>query len=45
MKYYGRLNNNYGLRWNVEIYFPGIKRMFGETVRAVKVVKSENIVQ
>ena len=37
-----KINNNYGLRWNVEIYFSGIKRMFGETVRAVK---PENIVQ
>ena len=37
-----KVNNNYGMRWNVEIYFCGIKRMFGETIRAVK---PENIVQ
>ena len=37
-----KIKNNYGLRWNVEIYFSGIKRMFGETIRAVK---PENIVQ
>ena len=37
-----KINNNYGLRWNVEIYFSGIKRMFGEIIRAVKL---ENIVQ
>ena len=37
-----KVNNNYGLRWNVEIYFSGIKRMFNEAVRAVK---PENIVQ
>ena len=30
-----KVNNNYGLRWNVEIYFSGIKRMFSEAVRAV----------
>jgi hypothetical protein len=27
---------NYGKRWHVEIYFLGIKRMFGETLLAVK---------
>ena len=37
-----KIKNNYGLRWNVEIYFSGIKRLFGEVVRAVK---PENIVQ
>ena len=37
-----KINNNYCLRWNVEIYFSGIKRIFGETIRAVKL---ENIVQ
>ncbi|WP_084779416.1 IS5 family transposase, partial [Acidiplasma cupricumulans] len=37
-----KINNNYRLRWNVEIYFSGIKRLFGETIRAVK---PENIVQ
>ena len=37
-----KINNNYGLRWNVEIYFSGIKRLFGEIIRAVK---PENIVQ
>ena len=37
-----KVNNNYGPRWNVEIYFSGIKRMFSEAVRAVK---PENIVQ
>ena len=31
-----QINNNYGLRWNIEIYFSGIKRLFGETIRAVK---------
>lgn len=31
-----KIKNNYGLRWNIEIYFPGMKRLFGETVRAVK---------
>ena len=31
-----KINNNYGLRWNVEIYLSGIKRMFGESVRTVK---------
>ena len=36
-----KINNNYGLIWNVEIYFSGIKRMFGEAVRDVK---PENIV-
>jgi transposase len=37
-----KIKNNYGLRWNVEIYFSGIKRMFGEIIRAIK---PENIVQ
>ena len=31
-----KINNNYGLRWNIEIYFSGIKILFGETIRAVK---------
>ena len=37
-----KMKNSYGLRWNVEIYFSGIKRLFGEVIRAVK---PENIVQ
>jgi len=31
-----KIKNDYGLRWNVEIYFSGIKRLFGEVIRAVK---------
>ena len=31
-----KMRNSYGLRWNVEIYFSEIKRMFGEVIRAVK---------
>ncbi len=37
-----RVKNSYGLSLNVEIYFSGIKRLFGEVIRAVKV---ENIIQ
>ena len=31
-----KIKNDYGLRWNIEIYFSGIKRLFGEVIRAVK---------
>ena len=31
-----KIKNYYNLRWNVEIYFSGIKRLFGEVIRAVK---------
>jgi transposase len=37
-----KMKNSYSLRWNVEIYFSRIKRLFGEVIRAVKV---ENIKQ
>lgn len=36
------MKNIYGLRWNVEIYSIGIKRLFGEVIWAVT---PENIVQ
>jgi len=32
----------YGKRWNVEIYFSGLKRTMGEVIKAVK---PEHIVQ
>ena len=31
-----KMKNNYGLRWNVEIHFSGIKRLFKEVIRVVK---------
>ncbi len=37
-----KMKNGYGLRWNIEIYFPGIKILFNEVIRTVK---PENIVR
>ena len=37
-----KIKNCYGLRWKVEIYFSGIKRLFGEVIRAIK---PDNIVE
>ncbi len=36
------MKNNYGLKWNVEIYFSGIKRLF---VLIISAVKPETILQ
>jgi hypothetical protein len=30
-----KIRNSYGLRWNVEIYFSGIKRLFGGVIRVI----------
>lgn len=38
----GKMKNSYGLIWNVEIYFSGIKRLSGEVISPVK---PDNIVQ
>ncbi len=31
-----KIKNAYNLRWNIEIYFSEINRLFGEIIRAVK---------